>query len=70
MIHIEWPWLGLIIIVPLLIWMLIPVSKPRTGSALRVPSLDRFDGLVGSEATYSRSSWCAVIGWHSLYGVV
>ncbi len=42
MIELAWPWFGLTLLLPLLVWFILPVKKTDSGTALRVPRLDRF----------------------------
>ncbi len=45
MIEFAWPWLSLMLLLPPIIWFLVPGKKPNSGSALRVPQLAGFESL-------------------------
>lgn len=65
MMHLEWPWLLLILPLPLLVRRLIPAQAPVEQAALKVPFLD---DLVSAEATSVAQSqqWpvlLAAIAW-------
>lgn len=55
MLTFAYPWLGLLLPLPLLAWKLLPAYRPRRLAA-RVPFLGRIEGLTGVQASRGRGS--------------
>ena len=66
MIHFEWPWLFLILPLPLLIRYLFPVATSVENAALRVPFIDDFNSLnqeVQHKTIKRWPLWLATLAW-------
>ncbi|MDO6461134.1 VWA domain-containing protein [Granulosicoccaceae sp. 1_MG-2023] len=50
MMQFAWPWMGLMLILPLLVWWGVPAVRAERESALQVPDLHGFDGLSAARA--------------------
>lgn len=67
MIHFEWPWLFLILPLPLLIRYLLPATNNVENAALRVPFIEDFKSLneeqVQRHTTKRWTLWLATLAW-------
>jgi Ca-activated chloride channel family protein len=67
MIHFEWPWLFLILPLPLLIRYLLPATNNVENAALRVPFIEDFKSLneeqVQRHKTKRWTLWLATLAW-------
>ena len=54
MISFAWPWFGLCLVLPILVWIFLPVQKDRNSASLKVPSLQRFNQLKSKGVTTQR----------------
>ena len=65
MIHFEWPWLALLVPLPLLVRYLIPAAVAKREAALRVPFLEDFaDKQASSKFRAQRwPLWLAFLAW-------
>ncbi len=66
MIHFEWPWLFLILPLPLLIRYLLSETTSVENAALRVPFIDDFNSLnleVQNKAKKRWPLWLATLAW-------
>lgn len=64
MLSLEWPWVLLLLPLPLLVWYFVSPAHPRFGPALRLPF---YQELVDLEQQYAKVNnwywWLAVIAW-------
>ena len=66
MISFAWPWLLLLLPLPLILWRVIPAAEVKQDAALRVPFLEDFTDAEASKRAYRRSRWrfwLAVPAW-------
>ncbi len=67
MIHFEWPWLFLILPLPLLIRYLLPATNNVENAALRVPFIEDFKSLNEEQVQPHKikrwSLWLATLAW-------
>lgn len=66
MIHFEWPWLFLILPLPLLLRYLLPATTSVENAALRVPFIDDFNSLnqeVQNKVKKRWPLWLATLAW-------
>ena len=65
MIEFGWPWIFLILPLPLLARLLLPPTDPSRGAALRVPFLREFPraGDVGGFGSRDWLLWLAALVW-------
>ncbi|MEY3879918.1 MAG: hypothetical protein RIQ94_713 [Pseudomonadota bacterium] len=65
MIHFEWPWLLVVLPLPLLIRWMLPAHKPAEQSALKVPFLEDFSGGETKSISQTRQwpLWLAALAW-------
>ena len=66
MIHFEWPWLFLILPLPLLIRYLLAENTSVENAALRVPFIDDFNSLnldIQNQAKKRWPLWLATLAW-------
>ena len=66
MIHFEWPWLVLVLPLPLLLRYLLPPVEPGDDAALRVPFMHEFEQQTGFTKTVGAKKklvWLAALGW-------
>lgn len=67
MIHFEWPWLFLILPLPLLIRYLLPATSHVENAALRVPFIDDFKSLNEEQVQGHKIKrwplWLATLAW-------
>ncbi len=69
MFEFAWPWMFLLLPLPLLVWYLIPPLAARHGSALRIPYLDDFSAVAADEISVSSSKLpllLLLLGWLAL----
>jgi Ca-activated chloride channel family protein len=69
MFEFAWPWMFLLLPLPLLVWYLIPPLAARHGSALRIPYLDDFSAVSADEISVSSSKLpllLLLLGWLAL----
>ncbi len=69
MFEFAWPWMFLLLPLPLLVWYLIPPLAARHGSALRIPYLDDFSTVAADEISVSSSKLpllLLLLGWLAL----
>jgi Ca-activated chloride channel family protein len=69
MFEFAWPWMFLLLPLPLLVWYLIPPLAARHGSALRIPYLDDFSAIAADEIGVSSSKLPLILlllGWLAL----
>ena len=66
MISFAWPWLLLLLPLPLILWRVIPAAEVKQDAALRVPFLEDFTDAEASKRAYRRPGWrfwLAVPAW-------
>lgn len=66
MIHFQWPWLLLLLPVPLLLRRLMPPASSTRDAALRVPFIEDFSSTVSAHAgliTRKVTLWLALLAW-------
>ncbi len=69
MFEFAWPWMFLLLPLPLLIWYFVPPLAARHGSALRIPYLDDFSAVAADEISISSSKLSLLLlllGWLAL----
>jgi len=69
MFEFAWPWMFLLLPLPLLIWYFIPPLAARHGSALHIPYLADFSAVAADEISISSSKLpliLLVLGWLAL----
>ena len=69
MFEFAWPWMFLLLPLPLLTWYLAPPLAARHGSALRIPYLDDFSAVAADEISISSSKLpllLLLLGWLAL----
>lgn len=69
MFEFAWPWMFLLLPLPLLIWHFVPPLAARHGSALRIPYLDDFSAVAANEISISSSKlplMLLLLGWLAL----
>ena len=69
MFEFAWPWMFLLLPLPLLIWYFVPSLAARHGSALRIPYLDDFSAVAADEISISSSKLSLLLlllGWLAL----
>ncbi|MEA3303361.1 MAG: VWA domain-containing protein [Pseudomonadota bacterium] len=69
MFEFAWPWMFLLLPLPLLVWYLMPPLAARHGSALRIPYLDDFSAVAADEISISSSKLPLILlllGWLAL----
>lgn len=69
MFEFAWPWMFLLLPLPLLIWHFAPPLAARHGSALRIPYLDDFSAVAANEISISSSKlplMLLLLGWLAL----
>jgi len=52
-----WPWVLLLLPVPLLVWWLLPAPRQTAQRALKVPDLERFDNVTAGASLGASRSW-------------
>ena len=67
MIHFDWPWMILLLPLPLLVWYFSPRAERQHDAALRVPFLNELN-LIGNNSFNHKPrlnlrAWLAVIAW-------
>lgn len=69
MFEFAWPWMFLLLPLPLLVWYLFPPLATRHGSALRIPYLDDFSTVAADEISFSSRKLnltLLLLGWLAL----
>ena len=62
MMQFAWPWMGVAVVLPWLVWRWAPAARNATGAALRVPDLSGFGGL-GVGQGHGRPGWRHIALW-------
>ncbi len=65
MLVFAWPWAGVLLLLPLLVYHFSPPSQEQKGAALWVPRLDPFQALIGSRVEKGRRP--RKCGWRRLF---
>ncbi|MEN8214521.1 MAG: VWA domain-containing protein [Pseudomonadota bacterium] len=69
MFELAWPWMFVLLPLPLLAWYLLPPLAARHGSALRIPYLDDFSAVAADEISIGSSKLpllLLLLGWVAL----
>ncbi len=69
MFEFAWPWMFLLLPLPLLIWYFVPPLAARHGSALRIPYLDDFSAVAADEISINSRKLpllLLLLGWLAL----
>lgn len=70
MITFAWLWLAILALLPVIVWLFLPAARQRSGTALQVPSLDRFRSLSASMTSNSRPGWPQWLAYFLWCGLV
>jgi Ca-activated chloride channel family protein len=69
MFEFAWPWMFVLLPLPLLAWYFVPPLAARHGSALRIPYLDDFSAVAADEISINSSKLpllLLLLGWLAL----